>query len=454
MILRAGCYERVSTDEQAQHGFSIKTQIDALEEYCTKNGIRLASHYCDDGVSGGKAASKRPEMSRLLEDIQEGKIDIVLFTRLDRWFRNVPEYYKVQEILDRHGVQWKAIWEDYDTTTSNGRMAITIFLAIAQAEREKVSDRVTVVFDNKIKNGEAICSVKGTPFGYIAQRDEHGTRRLYKHPDLCDAVQEFWDRVVQYRNVSGAGKYVNKKYGLRRTDKSWREIIPKEMYTGTYRGVENYCEPYVSREDWESLQTEGGKIKASKPKRTYLFAGLIRCPECNSLLKSSYSKNWTGAECYYYRCRRGREHLCDNHKYVSEVKTEEYLLNNLEELLKGEIARVELARRKPKPKAKTDVAKLREQLRRLNVTYRTGNMPDDEYIAEAKELNALIAKAAAELPADPGEKDLTDLQELLETDFRSIYAGLDAEDKRRFWRAIIKEIKVDEAANITSVIFL
>lgn len=146
--------------------------------------------------------------------------------------------------------------------------------------------------------------------------------------------------------------------------------------------------------------------------------------------------------------------MCDNHKYVSEVKTEEYLLNNLEELLKGEIARVELARRKPKPKAKTDVAKLREQLRRLNVTYRTGNMPDDEYIAEAKELNALIAKAAAELPADPGEKDLTDLQELLETDFRSIYAGLDAEDKRRFWRAIIKEIKVDEAANITSVIFL
>lgn len=454
MILRAGCYERVSTDEQAQHGFSIKTQIDALEEYCTKNGIRLASHYCDDGVSGGKAASKRPEMSRLLEDIQEGKIDIVLFTRLDRWFRNVPEYYKVQEILDRHNVQWKAIWEDYDTTTSNGRMAITIFLAIAQAEREKVSDRVKVVFENKRKNGEALFSVRGTPFGYIAERDEHGVRRLYKHPDLRDALQEFWDRVVKYRNVSGAGKYVNKEYGLRRTDKSWREIVQKEVYTGTFRGVENYCEPYVSRKDWESLQADGGKVKASKAKRTYLFAGLIRCPECGRLLKSSYSKNWAGEECFYYRCRLGREALCDYHKYVSEVKAEAYLLDNLEKLLHGEIARVELARKKPKPKPKADVAKLREQLRRLNVTYTTGSMPDEEYIAEAKDLNARIAKAMAEIPDDPGDKDLTDLHELLETDFRSIYAELDAEDKRRFWRSIIKEIHVDAAGGIDSVIFL
>lgn len=454
MILRAGLYERVSTDEQVQHGFSIKTQIDALEEYCIKNKMRIADHYCDDGVSGGKAASKRPEMSRLLNDIQEGKIDIVLFTRLDRWFRNVPEYYKVQEILDAHGVQWKAIWEDYDTTTSNGRMAITIFLAIAQNEREKASDRVKVVFENKRKNREAVFSHRGTPFGYIAQRDENGLRRLYKHPELRDAVQAFWDYVVKYRNVSGAGKYVNKEYGLRRTDKSWRETAQREIYTGTFRGVENYCEPYVSREDWEKLQAEGGKIRQSSARRIYLFAGLIRCPLCGWLLKSSYAKGWSGEEQYYYRCRRGREHLCDFHKYASEKKLEQYLLDNLEELLQGEIARVELARLKPKPKPKKDVAKLREQLRRLNVTYMTGSMPDDEYIAEAKDLNERIAKAAAELPADPGEKDLAEIQALLETDFRAIYEELDREDKRRFWRAIIKEIHVDEAADVKSVIFL
>lgn len=71
--------------------------------------MKVVDHYIDAGVSGGKPAFKRPQMSRLLEDVKEGKIDMVLFTRLDRWFRNVQEYFKVQEILDAHGVAWKAI---------------------------------------------------------------------------------------------------------------------------------------------------------------------------------------------------------------------------------------------------------------------------------------------------------------------------------------------------------
>ena len=71
--------------------------------------MKVVDHYIDAGVSGGKPAFKRPQMSRLLEDVKEGKIDMILFTRLDRWFRNVQEYFKVQEILDAHGVAWKAI---------------------------------------------------------------------------------------------------------------------------------------------------------------------------------------------------------------------------------------------------------------------------------------------------------------------------------------------------------
>ncbi len=141
-ILRGGLFERVSTEEQSRHGFSILSQKEALEEYCSNNRIKIVDHYCDEGVSAGKPYTKRPEMKRLLDDVQDGKIDVFLFTRLDRWFRNVQEYFKVQEILDHHKVEWKAIWEDYDTTTSNGRMAITIFLAIAQNEREKTAERI------------------------------------------------------------------------------------------------------------------------------------------------------------------------------------------------------------------------------------------------------------------------------------------------------------------------
>lgn len=456
-ILRAGLYERVSSDEQAKFGFSIKTQVDALEEHCEKNQMKVVDHYTDDGVSGGKPAFKRPEMSRLLSDVAAGKIDIVIFTRLDRWYRNVSEYFKTQEILDAHGVQWQAIWEDYRTDTANGRMAITIFLAIAQAERERGSDRVKVVFENKIKNREAIFNWKSMPFGYTKELDEDGIPRLVKDPKLEDALNTFWEMLLKYENVYKAGNYVNMAYGLRRNMKGWYDVAYKEIYTGNYRGVDNYCEPYVSYEDWLKIQNRR-TIKKTQSDRVYLFTGLLRCPLCGRTLTSKYStqKRADGSTVIHhsYCCKRGEDKLCDYHKNIGEARTERWLLANLNKLMEDEVARVQLERAKPKKKRKTDVSKLRERLRRLNVAYMAGNMEDAEYISETKELNAMIVKAEAEAAQDPAEKDLTGLQAVMEVDFQTIYNDLEAEDKRRFWRSIIDAIYVDENGEFVSVDFL
>lgn len=455
VILRAGLYERVSTDEQAKYGYSIKTQIDALEEYCEKNKIKVADHYTDDGVSGGKAAFRRPEMARLLNDIKEKKIDIVLFTRLDRWFRNVQEYFKVQEILDEHKVQWKAIWEDYDTTTANGKMAITIFLAIAQNEREKGAERVRVVFEKKRQNKEAWFGPNSMPFGYTTEADDDGILRLVKNPDLQDALQDFWDIAVKYHNVSKAARYVNSVYGLNRTKKMWFDIAHNEIYKGDYRGVVDYCEPYVSREDWETLQKRS--IKKAQGDRVYLFTGLMKCPACGSTLSSGHcskpAPNGGRKEYYSYRCRNREIKLCDNRKSMSELKTEQWLLDNLDGLLRDEIARVELERTKPKKKPKTDATALREKLRRLEVVYMAGNKTDAEYLAETAELKEQIRKVEMERLDDPAEIDIDALRATLETDFRGIYETLSKEDKRRFWRGLIKEIHV-EGNSVKSVDFL
>jgi DNA invertase Pin-like site-specific DNA recombinase len=457
MILRAGLYERVSTDEQAKFGFSIKTQIEALEEHCEKNGIRVVGHYTDDGVSGGKPALKRPAMSRLLADVKAGNIDIILFTRLDRWFRNVPEYYKVQEMLDKHGVQWKAIWEDYDTTTSNGRMAITIFLAIAQNEREKGSERIKVVFDNKVKNGETFFQWRCMPFGYTREVDENGAVRLVKDPELKDAVQAFWDMVLKYHNVSKAGKYVNLTYGLRRNMKNWYDLVRNEIHTGRYRGIENYCDPYVNYEDWKKLQ--GKRIKKTQSERVYLFTGMLKCPDCGRILTSKFTRNKRSngetVEYFSYHCKRHESRLgCTFKRYVGQPIVERYLLANLDSLMAEEVARVSLERAKPKKKPKVNVSNLREQLRRLNVAYRAGNMTDEEYLAESKEINQMIVKAEKEVEMDPGEKDLSALKVVMEMDFRGIYQDLTEEDKQRFWRSIIDTINLDADGNIVSVDFL
>lgn len=120
-------------------------------------------------------------MSRLLDDIKADKVDLVLFIKLDRWFRNVPEYYKTQDILEAHHCGWKAILEDYDTTTANGRMVIGIMLSIAQQERERTSERIRFVYEQKAKQGVCMFGGKSTPLGYKIEVID-GARRLVKDP--------------------------------------------------------------------------------------------------------------------------------------------------------------------------------------------------------------------------------------------------------------------------------
>ena len=307
-ILRAGLYERVSTEEQALHGYSIRAQIENLSEYCEKAQIKVVDHYTDEGISGAKPPLKRPALHRLLEDVKAGKIDIILFTKLDRWFRSVEEYFKVQGILDKHGVQWKAIHEDYDTTTANGRMAITIFLAIAQNEREKTAERVRMVLKNKRKNKEACFGGPNLPFGYMKEADENGVMRLVKNPAEEQATQEFWEILIKYNNINKAIRHMYNAYGIQRNEKTWKRIIQNEFYCGVYDGVEDYCEPYVSRENWLLVQERAkDRVQDTKAKSIYLFSGRFRCPVCGHILCGSSTKGNTkksGKVSYLsYRCR-------------------------------------------------------------------------------------------------------------------------------------------------------
>ena len=108
-ILRAALYERVSTEEQSLRGYSIDTQHAALVEHCNKNKLKIVDTYCDAGVSGAKPPLKRPALKRLIDDVKAGKIDIIIFTKLDRYFRDVAGYFETQKILDKYGVVWDAI---------------------------------------------------------------------------------------------------------------------------------------------------------------------------------------------------------------------------------------------------------------------------------------------------------------------------------------------------------
>ena len=449
-IRRVGLYGRVSTDEQALKGFSIEAQVDAMKEYCKKNDMKIVDIYLDEGISGAKPPLKRPALKRLLEDVESGKIDMIIFTKLDRWFRSVKEYFKVQDVLDNNKVEWKAIQEDYDTTTANGQMAITIFLAVAQNERDRTAERIKVVLEHKRKNKEACFGGQAIPFGYMKEPDENGKMRLVKDPATNKACQEFWDILIKSNNLNKAIRHMAHEYGITKDWKSWKRMTQSDFYCGMHRGVQDYCPAYVTPEDFLKFQ-ERDTIKGTPTGIPYYFRGRMRCPECGHKLCGEADRRY-GRVNKSYRCAiRGRG--CNNHKAVTELKIEKQLLERLDEFMRDTIAEVEVEAKNPKNKSDAGkrIKSLKEQLRRLNVTYMAGNKTDEEYFKEDAEIKLAISKAEKELEISRPRK-VDHLKELLETDFRTMYSTLAPEEKQEFWQDLIQEIKLD-GKQVSKVLF-
>lgn len=91
-LKRAALYIRVSSEEQARHGYSLGEQRLDLEKYSQKHNYTIVDIYADEGISARKAMSRRKALQRLLQDVQKNKIDVIVIKCLDRWFRNVADF--------------------------------------------------------------------------------------------------------------------------------------------------------------------------------------------------------------------------------------------------------------------------------------------------------------------------------------------------------------------------
>ena len=185
---RAALYARVSTEQQIDKD-SIPAQIDALTKYANEHNYEIQDIYVDDGVSG-TLLNERDELQRLLENVKEGKIDILIFTKLDRYFRSLRHYLNTQEILDKYNVPWIAIWEHYETQTPQGRLMVSQMLSFAQFEAEQTGQRISQVFNYK-KSKHEVLSGK-VPFGYKIV-DKH----MVPDPDKADIARQVFSTYIE-----------------------------------------------------------------------------------------------------------------------------------------------------------------------------------------------------------------------------------------------------------------
>ena len=136
MYKKAALYIRVSSETQVREGDSLGAQEESLRKFANAHHMQIVGVYADEGKTARKELHKRAAMKTLLSDLGQKGIEVILFIKMDRWSRNIKDYYKVQDVLDAHHVEWSCTEEDYDTKTTNGRLNLNIRLSVAQNESD------------------------------------------------------------------------------------------------------------------------------------------------------------------------------------------------------------------------------------------------------------------------------------------------------------------------------
>lgn len=432
--IKVAIYIRVSTKKQVD-GYSLDAQKERLEKLCETNGYIIYKVYADEGKSGKN--TKRPAYQEMLEDMRQGKFDKIIVTKLDRISRSLIDLEELIQELQKHGCSFETASEKIDLDSSIGIMFVRLLGIFAQFERERITERINDAFEEMILQGRAITGAQ--PLGY---KVEDG--KVVINEDEKDLVNDFFDTFEKTSSIRRACIYVNEKYGLNKDKQNYRKLLNNTHYYGHYRGNDNYCPPYMSKERWDKLQDliQNKHVKMYDVKRVYLFSGLLIDSNCGSKLSGTYTNRFNN-EYHLYRCRKythGRN--CNTTKVVNESILEQHLLEYLDKYIADYFNSLDKEYKNKKITNKDnskEIAQLKEEQKRLFMLFRKSHIEEDEYDKEYDKIEKKIKK----LEATPVQKDISHLEDLNSMDWQTMYNKLDRENKQAFWRGIIEKIEID-----------
>ena len=444
-VIRVAFYIRVSTSEQVSKENSLPAQKLALESYAKENGMKVVGLYADEGKTAAKQIRKRKAIHEMLADIDAGKIDLVIFTRFDRFTRNPAEYYKMMETFDRAGIQWKAIAQpELDLNTPMGQTLILFYLGIGQQEIANISERIMATAQVRIQKGSPITGAQNLPFTHTIGFNDHGDKIVIPDPSQLPIFWTYVEYYELYQSKRGAMIHTNDLFNITYNYRRYENAIKNTLVYGHYKGVDGYCDPLVTKERWESWKKISEKnVWERKSKSTYIFASLCKCSQCGRRMAGNSRKNGK-RQYFYYRCPMHIIQMqCDNAKSMNETAIENYLLEQIKPEIERYIAEYEIAQKDPvkKPSNAEKIKKLEKRLQRVNYQWEEDRISQEEYDQKYKaiveEMNSL--RDQDETP-EITERDLEPLRAFLSLDLDSIYKTLTREEKRALWRSVVSEI--------------
>src|SRR5690554_2370901 len=311
----ADLYIRVSTDEQADKGYSQRSQEEMLRKYCDNHFIEVRNVIYEDHSA---KSFNRLEWTKLLSTLKKhvNKSDLVLFTKWDRFSRNAGDAYQMINILRDLGVEPQAIEQPLDLSIPENKMMLAFYLAAPEVENDRRALNVFFGMRRAKKEGRYMGLA---PVGYKNKIDGLGNKYIEpKEPDSTILLWVFEELSKGVFNTEQVWKKAKEK-GLKCSKNAFWQLIRNPLYCGKIflpkykdeesRFVPGQHQPIISEELFENVQEildgRGRKYRSKiQTQEDFLLRGFLICPICRNLLTASKSKGRTKHYSYYH-CRKG-----------------------------------------------------------------------------------------------------------------------------------------------------
>ena len=288
VLKRCAVYCRVSSDERLDQTFnSIDAQREAgaafIASQRAEGWTRVDDSYEDPGFSGGNM--DRPGLKRLMRDIQDGKIDIVVVYKIDRLSRSLADFAKMVEIFDQHKVSFSSVTQQINSATSMGRLMLNVLLSFAQFEREVTGERIRDKIAASKRKGMWMGGP--VPLGYRVE-----SRQLVVVPEEAHLVRQIFTSFISSRSTTKMVKQLAEQGAKSKSGKSLSKqtiykILHNRMYLGELGHKGEYFrgqhEALIDQATWDQVQaimTENSRVRArdtwgEKCQYGFLLRGMV-----------------------------------------------------------------------------------------------------------------------------------------------------------------------------------
>jgi len=490
---RVALYARVSTEEQADRGYSIEGQKEKIHQYCELYDYKVVDEYVDAGISG-KDIIKRPQVQRLLADAEKGKFDEVAVWKINRISRNTKDFLEIFERLEKYNVSMRSLTENFDTSTPMGKFAVQMLAAVGELERNTIVENVSLGLNQRAMLGLHSGS-RALGYGVVPSATRPNKNDLVIIEKEAVIIRKIFELFCNGKGFKAIANQLNKEgyktvkgnaFGL----SSIREIIDNPLYKGYVRYgkyrqwsekrrrgkslnpilVKGVHEPIVSEEIWDRAERiraqrayNNGKVHDSKN----ILSSLLKCPVCGAPMVIGRSttklKNGEKRVYRYYCCSNFKNKgssVCHSNS-VGADEAEQYVLDkvaeflNNPELIKDILAKVNtkseeavLGTKREIMGIEAKIAEIEERKKRLLDLYIDGRYDKanlDKRLGELNDeaMNLLNQKKILDgnSSMSSNEVDFEYIKELL-TNFKAIMESAPQEQTQLLLRLLIDKITV------------